>query len=85
MKAGIAAVANAGGIALIFQVLQNAFKMLWDDEFRETKMLDEDIPHIQDELDNVTTVVYMIVEGIRNDPVGLASAREQICRLHISP
>lgn len=85
MKAGIAVVANAGGIALIFQVLQNAFKMLWDDEFRETKMLDEDIPHIQDELDNVTTVVYVIVEGIRNDPVGLASAREQICRFYFSP
>ncbi|KAH6715055.1 pheromone-dependent cell cycle arrest protein-like protein Far11 [Leptodontidium sp. MPI-SDFR-AT-0119] len=83
MKAGIAVVANAGGIALIFQVLQNAFKMLWDDEFRETKMLDEDIPHIQDELDNVTTVVYVIVEGIRNDPVGLASARQQILELNL--
>lgn len=82
MKDGIVMVANAGGITLVFQVLQNAFKMLWDDEFRETKLLDDDIPYIQDELDNVTTVIYMLVEWARNDPTGLASVREQLCRLY---
>ena len=85
MKAGIVMVTNAGGIALVFQVLQNAFKMLWDDEFRETKLLDEDIPYIQDELDNVTTVIYMLVEGVRNDPVGLASVREQLRKFYTKP
>ena len=85
MKAGIVMITNAGGIALVFQVLQNAFKMLWDDEFRETKLLDEDIPYIQDELDNVTTVIYMLVEGVRNDPIGLASAREQLRRFNTKP
>jgi hypothetical protein len=49
-----------------------------DDEFRETQLLEEDIPFIQDELDNVTTIIYITIEGIRNDPVTLESARTNI-------
>jgi hypothetical protein len=46
-----------------------------DDDFRETKLVEEDIPFIQDELDNVTTIIYLTIEGIRNDPVALERAR----------
>lgn len=81
MQAGILAVAAYGGIGSLVQVMQNAFKRLWDDDFRETKLLEEDIPFIQDELDNVTTIIYLIIEGIRNDPVGLKSARTKILEL----
>jgi hypothetical protein len=49
-----------------------------DDAFRETQLLEEDIPFIQDELDNVTTIIYLTIEGIRNDPVTLESARTNI-------
>jgi hypothetical protein len=49
-----------------------------DDEFRETQLLEEDIPFIQDELDNVTTIIYLMIEGIRNDPVTLEPARTDI-------
>ena len=49
-----------------------------DDDFRETKLVEEDIPFIQDELDNVTTIIYLTIEGIRNDPVALESARTKI-------
>lgn len=52
-----------------------------DDDFRETKLVEEDIPFIQDELDNVTTIIYLTIEGIRNDPVALGSARTKICQL----
>lgn len=27
----------------------------------------------------MTTIMYLIIEGIRDDPVGLASARERLC------
>jgi trans-2-enoyl-CoA reductase len=50
-----------------------------DDDFRETKLLEEDIPFIQDELDNVTTIIYLLIEGIRDDPKTLDSARTEIC------
>ena len=50
-----------------------------DDDFRETKLLEEDIPYIQDELDNVTTIIYLIIEGVRNDPIGLELARTKLC------
>lgn len=49
-----------------------------DDDFRETKLLEEDIPFIQDELDNVTTITYLLIEGVRNDPVTLESPRMKL-------
>jgi hypothetical protein len=44
-------------------------------------LLEEDIPFIQDELDNVTTIIYLTIEGIRNDPVTLESALTEIRQL----
>jgi len=49
-----------------------------DDDFRETKLLEEDIPFIQDELDNVTTIIYLVIEGVRNDPSILDPARARL-------
>jgi hypothetical protein len=51
-----------------------------DDEFRETQLLEEDIPFIQDELDNVTTILYLLIEGVRNDVEHLNYARTKICK-----
>ncbi|CAG8976956.1 hypothetical protein HYALB_00010938 [Hymenoscyphus albidus] len=79
MKSGILLVARAGGVPLLYEVMQNAFKRLWDDEYRETKLSEEDIPYVQDELDNVTTIEYLLIEGIRNDPVTLDSPRIKLC------
>jgi hypothetical protein len=42
-----------------------------DEDFRETRLMEEDIPFIQDELDNVTTILYVLIEGARNDLSGL--------------
>ena len=81
MKAGINLVAEVEGIALLFQVMQDAFKRLWDDEFRESQLLEEDVPLIQDELDNVTNVMYLIVEGIRNDRQHFPSAEAKLLEL----
>jgi hypothetical protein len=51
-----------------------------DDDFRETQLVEEDIPFIQDELDNVTTIIYLIIEGVRNIPKALGTARVKLRR-----
>jgi hypothetical protein len=51
-----------------------------DDDFRETQLLEEDIPFIQDELDNVTTIMYLLIEGVRDDVGHLKSAWAKICK-----
>ena len=51
---------------------------LRDDEFGETQLLDEDIPFIQDELDNVMTTMYLIIEGTRNEPEYLKPAKDKL-------
>ncbi|TAQ90665.1 hypothetical protein B7494_g964 [Chlorociboria aeruginascens] len=84
MSMGISLVANAGGIASVFNVMQNAFKHLWDDGFRDSKLPEEDIPFIQDELDNVMTIMYLLIEGVRNDPVTLQSAHSKLLELNPS-
>jgi hypothetical protein len=40
--------------------------------------MDEDIPYIQDELDNVTTIMYLVIEGVRNDPATLESPKVKL-------
>jgi len=95
MKAGIHLISEAGGLPLIFQVLQDALKRLWwvlpcpkmysanmsrDDDFRESHLLEEDISFIQDELDNVTTLMYLVIEGVRNDET-LTSPRDKLRKL----
>lgn len=82
MKAGIILVAEFEGIALLFQVMQDAFKRLWDDDFRETQLPEEDIPFIQDELDNVTNIMYLIIEGVRNDREYFPSAQTKLFKLN---
>ncbi|RFU27392.1 hypothetical protein B7463_g8937, partial [Scytalidium lignicola] len=81
IKAGINLVAQAGGVAVLYEVMQNAFKNLWDEEFRETKLTEEDIPFIQDELDNATTIMYLFIESARSDPTALEPARNALLEL----
>lgn len=81
MKAGIHLVAEAGGISLLYMVLQNAFGRLCDGELRDPLLLDEDMPFIQDELDNVTTILYLIIEGVRTNSETLQSVRTKFFQL----
>jgi hypothetical protein len=50
-----------------------------DDEFRDSELLEEDIPFIQDELDNVTNIMYMIIEGVRNDREYFKAVEGKLC------
>ncbi|KAG9232105.1 pheromone-dependent cell cycle arrest protein-like protein Far11 [Amylocarpus encephaloides] len=84
MKSGVLLVARAGGVPLLYKVMQNAFKGLWDADCRETKLTEENIPFVQDELDNVITVEYLLIEGVRNDPVTLESPRIKLLELNPS-
>ena len=52
-----------------------------DDEYRETQLAQEDIPYIQDELDNVTTIMYLIIEVVRKYPDKLREVRSDLCKL----
>ena len=95
MKDGILLISAAEGISLLYDVMRNAFQRLWykcwslnyfaadirrDDD---AKLLEEDIPFIQDELDNVTTIIYLLLEGVRNDPKYLGPAKTKLCKCSI--
>ncbi|KAF7889152.1 hypothetical protein EAF00_009452 [Botryotinia globosa] len=75
MKRSISLLAESGGIKMVFEVMETAFKHLWDDEFRETKITEDDIPFVQDELDNVMTIFYLTIEGVRCHTESLDLAR----------
>lgn len=49
-----------------------------DDEFRETKITEDDIPFVQDELDNVMTIFYLTIEGVRCHTESLDIARKKL-------
>ncbi|KAG9242309.1 pheromone-dependent cell cycle arrest protein-like protein Far11 [Calycina marina] len=81
MQFGIEALVAVGGIKFLFRVMQNAFQRFWDDDYRETQLVDEDIPFIQDELDNLTTIFYVIIEGTRKSPEYHSVARAELLAL----
>jgi hypothetical protein len=95
MKDGILLVAEAEGISLLYEVMQNAFKRLWYENLSlnsdpadasrddEIKLLEEDISFIQDELDNVTTIIYLLLEGVRNDPEHLGPAKAKLRKWNV--
>jgi len=69
---------HSSGYGKIQSVLKGtSLTKLRDDDFRE-RQLEEDIPFIQDELDNVTTIFYLMIEGVRNDPTTLEAARQSL-------
>jgi hypothetical protein len=70
---------HSSGYGKIQSVLKGtSLTKLRDDDFRETQLLEEDIPFIQDELDNATTIFYLMIEGVRNDPTTLEAARQSL-------
>ncbi|PQE23102.1 putative required for hyphal anastomosis (HAM-2) protein [Rutstroemia sp. NJR-2017a WRK4] len=84
MKENLLLLAESGGIEVVYDVTQNAFKYLWDDDVRETKLTEEDVPFVQDELDNVMTIFYLIIEGIRFHKDDMKDAREKLSKLEPS-
>ncbi|KAF7926306.1 uncharacterized protein EAE98_006601 [Botrytis deweyae] len=81
MKRSISLLAESGGIEMVYEVMETAFKHLWDDEFRETKITEDDIPFVQDELDNVMTIFYLTIEGVRCHTESLDLARKTLLGL----
>ncbi|KAB8291746.1 hypothetical protein EYC80_006541 [Monilinia laxa] len=81
MNTSVSLLAESGGIEMIYEVMQTAFKHLWDDEFRETKITEDDIPFVQDELDNVMTIFYLTIEGARCHTESLDIARNKFVDL----
>ncbi|RAL58482.1 hypothetical protein DID88_005186 [Monilinia fructigena] len=81
MNTSVSLLAESGGIDMIYEVMQTAFKHLWDDEFRETKITEDDIPFVQDELDNVMTIFYLTIEGVRCHTESLDIARKKLVDL----
>ena len=75
IKSGVQLLVNAGGISLLYHIMQNAFGRLCDDELRDPLLLEEEMPFIQDELDNVTTILYLVIEVVRTNAETLQSVR----------
>ncbi|KAI1003552.1 hypothetical protein K3495_g4656 [Podosphaera aphanis] len=76
IKYGVALVAMAGGISIIFDILQSSLVNLGSENLRKHIYIEEDLPFLQNEFDSVTTIFYSVIEGTRNDNVSSKRAHE---------
>jgi hypothetical protein len=53
------------------------------EESRGAQISEDDIPLLQDELDNVTTIMYILIESARNDAVRLAATYKELGKCHV--
>lgn len=71
MHQGVMLLTECDGISRMYDVMKRAFDKLWSDEFRETPAAEDELAMMQDELDNVTTIMYVSIEMARTkvDPL----------------
>ncbi|KAI9746373.1 MAG: Factor arrest protein 11 [Claussenomyces sp. TS43310] len=84
IKDGILLLTECGGVEPIYDVLKKALDRLWGDEFRDAQIPEDEIPLMQDELDNVTTILYMVIETTRYDTAALQSTCNDLRKLNPS-
>lgn len=91
---GVLLLTECGGISQVYEVMRTALGRLWyaqsyfqlngadhtrHDGYREATYTEQDISLMQDELDNVTTIIYILIESARYYPEVLSSTREGLC------
>lgn len=81
MRDGILLLAKCDGLSRVFDVMRFAFDRFWEDEYRNSQTPEEDIALLQNELDNVMTIMYLAIETARNDRTGLSNVRAQLLEL----
>jgi hypothetical protein len=76
MKFGLRTFAECDGIPAICEGVAKAFDRLCDDDYRNNQIAEEDIPMVQEELDNFMTITYVAMEGARTYQKDLPFARK---------
>ncbi|TGJ87916.1 hypothetical protein E0Z10_g806 [Xylaria hypoxylon] len=79
IKTGIEAIAELGGIPVIWQALRNIFDSALSEEM--LKSHHHNRQEVQDGLVNLMTIMYMFIQVALGDPEGMESVRDQLILL----
>lgn len=82
IKMGVMLISECGGITQIYELMKRAFDRLWSEGGRDIQLPDTDIALMQDELHNVTTILYVVVETARNDREGSFLIHKELSSLN---
>ncbi|KAH6611103.1 required for hyphal anastomosis ham-2 [Trichoderma cornu-damae] len=78
IKAGVACLTSLEGLSVIWQALRNVFEIHWSGDIQQGSVQDA-----QDELINLLTIMYIVVQETLNDPEDMASTQGKL--LELSP
>jgi len=82
IRTGVLLITECGGVPQIYELMKRAFDRLWyieslgkstilnicrNEDVREPQIPDSEIALFQDELFNVTTILYILIESTRNN------------------
>ncbi|KAI1130945.1 hypothetical protein F5Y10DRAFT_234729 [Nemania abortiva] len=81
MKAGVQAIAELGGIPVIWRALRNVLDWVLTEEMSWTGTRKHEV---QDRLINLMTIMYMFIQVTLGDPEGMDSVRGQLISLQPS-
>jgi hypothetical protein len=88
IRTGVLLITECGGVPQIYELFKRAFDRLWysetpqnvcsansgrNEDVREPQIPDSEIALLQDELFNVTTIMYILIESARNDMEGFSA------------
>ncbi|KAI1424403.1 hypothetical protein F5Y12DRAFT_752625 [Xylaria sp. FL1777] len=79
IKAGVKAIADLGGIPVIWRVLRNVLDSALSDELPKPQAHSKQEVH--DGLVNLMTIMYMFIQVVLGDPEGMESVRDQLVSL----
>ncbi|KAK1770302.1 N1221-domain-containing protein [Phialemonium atrogriseum] len=79
MKAGVELLADCGGISVIWDATRRAFEPFWTDDTQQLQA--GGLQNPQDELLNVMTIMYMVIQEVLSDPYRLPSVQSQLFAL----
>ncbi|KAI0491141.1 hypothetical protein F4859DRAFT_460435 [Xylaria cf. heliscus] len=78
IKAGVKAIAELGGVSVIWHALRNSLDSALSDEVIVPQASRQEV---QDGLVNLMTIMYMFIQVVVGDPEGMESVREQLLSL----
>ncbi|KAI0552622.1 hypothetical protein F4679DRAFT_534837 [Xylaria curta] len=79
IKAGVKAIAELGGVPVIWQALRNALDSALSDEVSVSQAHNRQ--EAQDGLVNLMTIMYIFIQVVVGDPEGMDSVRDQLISL----
>ncbi|KAL6822283.1 hypothetical protein V8C40DRAFT_249062 [Trichoderma camerunense] len=79
IKAGVTCLTSLGGLSVVWEALRNVFEIHWTGEIQQASAQDA-----QDELMNLLTIMYIVVQETLNDPEDMASTEAKLLELNPS-